>query len=200
MFVTMTHEDRPGVEVLAEQNSYRYTWYPKGWRSADDPSWVGATLTPAVPHASDTSLHGGGQELDYAELTADASFTATGFNTGAIADLTVFVPLLDRPVYLHADLRAGPVTTTSALTLAMSPVAGAGTTGITNARGAKTLYAVPAVGSEPNGRPVQVFHRVPPGGGGEDWCVVGVINSGATTARVLATNPQSRPSLRAVAM
>lgn len=197
MLVTMTHENLPGVTKVVPQASYRYTWWPEGWRSADDPDWVGPDLTPRVPHATDASLHGGGIELDYAEIAEFEAFTATGFDTEQITGLTVAVPDIPRPAYLIADVRVGPVTTTSDLTMGLSPVAGTGSGGVAAARNGKTLYAVPAVGVEAGGRAVTLVHRLPAGTPAEDWCVVGVINSGASTARVLGAET-SKSSLRLI--
>ena len=63
--VTMTHENLPGVEKPASLTAYRVVWYANGWRSADDPDFVGNVDDPRPPsvpvHAAsilDDGLHG----------------------------------------------------------------------------------------------------------------------------------------------
>lgn len=65
MRVTMTHVDLPGVAVDVAQNSYRYAWWPEGWRSADDPEWNGppghtpsSTLSSHVAASLGAGAHG----------------------------------------------------------------------------------------------------------------------------------------------
>lgn len=39
--VTMFHTDRPTNTTVVEREAYRTEWFPKGWRSNDDPSFTG---------------------------------------------------------------------------------------------------------------------------------------------------------------
>lgn len=60
--VTMTHEDLPGVTKTASIEAYRDVWYRNGWRSADDPDFVGdddAEEPPSMAvHEVDETAHG----------------------------------------------------------------------------------------------------------------------------------------------
>lgn len=45
--VVMNHPDLPGVEnAVVERDAYRGTWYALGWRSTDDPGFVGPSFVP----------------------------------------------------------------------------------------------------------------------------------------------------------
>lgn len=195
--VSMTNSTLPGVVKIVNLNAYRYAWYDEGWRSADDPGWHGAGTEVDIPHAGDNSIHGGGIELDYADIgTSNKSYTATGFALTEI--LRVTVPTLLRPVYLIADLATGPVTTTSGLNIALiSQTNFLNALPIAVASKTRVLYSVPAIGTEPNGRPLTISHRIPAGSVAEDWLLAASIASGATTAQMIG-NVNTTCSLRAI--
>lgn len=105
MLVTITHPDLPGTEIEVEQNAYRFVWFELGWTSADDPTWEGSDVTPNIPHAGDDTIHGGGQEVDYAKVTTSITgWTVSTFFLHPIAGCVVTVPDLDHPVYLEAGI------------------------------------------------------------------------------------------------
>lgn len=64
------------------------------------------SIEPSVlaQHAADLSLHGGGIELDYAELTTTVTVTGGAVALGNIPALQITVPDLARPVYLYGRL------------------------------------------------------------------------------------------------
>lgn len=61
------------------------------------------TIAPAVlgVHAGDILLHGGGIELDYAEIVSSIVVTGDANNLAVIPGLAVEVPDLPRPVYVY---------------------------------------------------------------------------------------------------
>jgi hypothetical protein len=61
------------------------------------------SIEPSVlaQHAADLSLHGGGIEVGYQELTTTVTVTGGAFAIGLVPGLQIVVPDLNRPVYLH---------------------------------------------------------------------------------------------------
>jgi hypothetical protein len=57
-------------------------------------------------HASNSALHGGGIELDYAEITSSVIVTGAAFNLAAVPGLQIDIPDLARPVYVYGHLPA----------------------------------------------------------------------------------------------
>lgn len=55
-FVTMTHEDLPGVTKVVNILAYRYAYYDDGWRSSDDPDWTGADAETPQPSLGSLDL------------------------------------------------------------------------------------------------------------------------------------------------
>lgn len=53
-------------------------------------------------HAANNLLHGGGIELDYAEITSSVVVTGTGPAFAAVPGLQITVPDVPRPVYVYA--------------------------------------------------------------------------------------------------
>jgi hypothetical protein len=163
--VDMTHSALPGVVKTTSINAYRYAYYPEGWRSADDPEWTGAGSEAPTPHVGDNTQHGGGIEIDYAEITANSSALAvTALTMVAVPGLVVTVPALLRPTYLvgQVHLRSSTASSTCSAMLAL-----VGETNLLNARGPSyTTHRATAdpVTSTP-------FHRLPSGYAGGDWQV-----------------------------
>lgn len=69
------------------------------------------SIEPSIlsQHAADLSLHGGGIELDYAELTTTVTVTGAALAVGNIATMQLTVPDLNRPVYLYGNLYVATV-------------------------------------------------------------------------------------------
>jgi hypothetical protein len=57
-------------------------------------------------HAADGTLHGGGVELDYADITSSVIVTGSAFAAAAVPGLQVDVPDLNWPVYVEGHLPA----------------------------------------------------------------------------------------------
>lgn len=82
---------------------------------------MNSVAAPALSiHASDLLLHGGGIELDYADIVSDIVVTGTGSTYAAIPGLVVTVPDVARPVYLYGQVSltqqsGGPTAATVAL-------------------------------------------------------------------------------------
>jgi hypothetical protein len=104
--VDMTHEDLPGVTKTTSLNAYRYGgYYDHGWRSADDPEWTGQGSEAPNPHVGDNTLHGGGIEGQYAEITTNTgNLAVTAFTMTAVPGLVITVPELLRPIYLVGQI------------------------------------------------------------------------------------------------
>jgi hypothetical protein len=180
LLVTMTHEDLPGVEREASLNAYRYAWYPEGWRSADDPSWTGQGSEAPTPHVGDNSLHGGGTEIDYAEITSNASGVAvSALSYAAVPGLVLNVPSgLLRPVYLQGHVRMVSSTASSTVAATFAPV---GSSNLADGRG--IAYQTTRATSDPvTSAP---FLRLPAGTGG-DWQIY-VAATGSVTITVQAS-------------
>lgn len=64
------------------------------------------SIEPSVlaQHAADLSLHGGGIELDFADLTTTVTVTGGALALGNVPALQITVPDLARPVYLYGRL------------------------------------------------------------------------------------------------
>jgi hypothetical protein len=54
-------------------------------------------------HAADLLLHGGGIEIDYAEISAAVTVTGTASSAAAIPGLQIDVPNVARPIYIYGD-------------------------------------------------------------------------------------------------
>lgn len=67
----------------------------------DDPL---GTIAPSAlsAHASDLSLHGGGIEVDYAEIVSSVVVTGSALSAAAVPGLQITIPDLARPVYIYA--------------------------------------------------------------------------------------------------
>ncbi len=166
--VEMTHEDLPGVTKTTSLQSYRYGWYPVGWRSADDPEWTGQGTEAPSPHIGDNTLHGGGTEVDYAAITGDVGSLSAldGLGFAAVAGLVVSVPAgLLRPVWLEAHVNMLSSTASSTVAATFAPV-GTASDGLAAGRGihyVTTRATADEVTSKPS-------HRLPAGTGG-NWQV-----------------------------
>lgn len=69
----------------------------------DDPL---GTIAPSAlaAHESRLDLHGGGIEIDYAEITASAVVTGAALAVAAVPGLQINIPDLARPVYIYAKV------------------------------------------------------------------------------------------------
>lgn len=188
--VDMTHEDLPGVVKTTSLNAYRFGYYPVGWRSADDPEWAGVGTEVPTPHVGDTTLHGGGIEVDHAEITADVgSLSVTALTFTAVAGLVVAVPAgLARPVHLSANVHILSSTASSTVAATFAPV---GSSSLTAGRGI-SYRTTRATADEVTANP---FHRLPAGTGG-NWQVF-VAGKASLTLTVKAST-QGVSSVRAV--
>lgn len=188
--VEMTHEDLPGVTKTTSLNAYRYGYYPVGWRSADDPEWDGPGTVAPNQHIGDNSLHGGGIELDSAEIGANTgNLAVTALSMTAVPGLVVTVPELLRPVYLHGhlNLRSSSASTTVAATFA--PV------GSSLAAGRGIAYGTTRATADPV--TVHPFHTIPAGTAAADWQAF-VTATASVNIIVVGINPQGKSSIRAV--
>lgn len=170
--VDMTHEDLPGVTKTTSLNAYRYGYYPEGWRSADDPEWTGAGSLAPNQHIGDNTLHGGGIEGQYAEITTNTgNLAVTALSMTAVPGLVVTTPALQRPIYLHANvhMRHSVAAASSAALFAS-----VGETSIVNGRGPS--YITHRATAQPvTARP---FFRIPAGFGQTQWQVFVTGDSG----------------------
>jgi hypothetical protein len=190
--IEMTKSTLPGVTKTTSLYAYRYGgYYDLGWRSADDPGWTGQGSEAATPHVGDNSLHGGGTELDSAEIGANTgNLAVTALSMTAVPGLVVTVPTLLRPVHLmgHLHLRSSTASTTVAATFApvgsSSLVAGRGI-----AYGATRATADPVT--------VRPFHVVPAGSAAADWQAF-VTATASVNIIAVSVDPQGKSSVRAV--
>lgn len=69
------------------------------------------SIEPSVlsQHAADLALHGGGIEIDYAEITTAVTVTGGAIAVGNVSTLQITVPDLNRPVYLYGNLYVATV-------------------------------------------------------------------------------------------
>lgn len=187
--VIMTHSSFPGVEKPASLTAYRTIWYFRGWRSDDDPEYHGEGTAAPTPHVGDNTLHGGGTEIDYAEITADTSALAvTGLSMAAVPGLTVTVPALLRPVYLVGCVHMRHSVASATSDAVFAPV---GSSSIAAARGPSYVT------HRATGDPVTAvpFYRIPPATAGE-WQVFVSATTGGNVTVVASAVAQS--SIRAV--
>lgn len=183
--VEMTHSALPGVTKTTSLNAYRYAYFPEGWRSDNDPEWTGAGSEAPNPHVGDNTLHGGGIEVDYAEITANTSPLAISTLTlTAIAGLVVTVPTLLRPVYLAAQvhMRHSVASATAAALFAR-----VGETNLNNARG-PAYVTHRATGANVT---ACAFYRVPAGTTAGDWQVFLTGDAGNVTVIASTIAPSS---------
>lgn len=188
--VEMTHEDLPGVTKPTSLNAYRYGYYPVGWRSADDPEWNGNGTEAPVPHVGDNTLHGGGTEIDAAQITSDVgSLAVSVLSYAAVAGLVVAVPAgLLRPVYLTANVHILSSTASSTVAATFAPV---GSSSLLDGRGI-SYRTTRATTDEVTANPL---HRLPAGTGG-NWQVY-VAGKASLTLTVKAST-QAVSSVRAI--
>lgn len=110
-------------------------------------------------HASDVTLHGGGIEIDFADLDAgDITVTGAVIEHAVVPGLALEVPDLPRPVYLTAHLVATPTATDEA-TFGIGPWDGSQT--LINTfllRESRSRYAVTTA----QFAEFDLFFRVPP--------------------------------------
>lgn len=120
-------------------------------------------------HADDLLLHGGGIEVDYAELTSAVSVTGDANNLRLIPGLAVDIPDSNRPIWLEAAVplvqaTSGPTTWGQ---IGLAPWDGVATTAggfvIPNSNMVATLHAT-------NHQSVITQYRIPPHNAGM-WAV-----------------------------
>lgn len=184
--VTMTHSALPGVtKGPVSRKAYRSAWYDVGWRSPEDPDWSGMGSVIDTAHQTDNSLHGGGVEEGYAERTTDTgNLAVTVFTMTAVPSLIVTVPVVDRPVYLHGHVHVRHSVAAATSAVLFAPV---GSSSITDARG-PAYVTHRATGSFVTAKP---FHRIPPGGGGQQWQVFVTGDSGNVVVVASSAAPSS---------
>lgn len=145
-------------------------------------------------HASDLLLHGGGIELDYAELVTATVVTGGATGYGAVPGVVVTVPDVPRPVYLHGHSNlvqqsGGP----TAGTLGLHP--------ITAAPSYLAFFqlegSIAQTMSTTVGPTLDVWARLPPHSGG-DYVLTARGNSGNFTV-VVNGSVLTKTFLRAIA-
>jgi hypothetical protein len=141
-------------------------------------------------HAADDTLHGGGLEVDYAEITSSVIVTGAAFSVAAVPGLQIDVPDLARPVYVFGHI---PALQTSGGPAEQSW--GIFVEGSLSAFNALDAVTPPGLNTSTT-RLALPFKRLPPHSPGS-YVIGGQGTSGNFTAR---TNPSAinRASIRAV--